>query len=224
MKSDPRHVIAAPFTRLAKDLEQTFFRIERANRWQAAAVNGVIAGAAVALIAWLITSLEEGDLLLFACLGSSAASVVFAPLAKANSLRTIVSAYVITSVVCVLLYPVHEYEWLSVPLQCFVAVAIPIALMRLTDTMHPAAIGSSLAFIIYNRPPQMLALLLLAIVGLLTVVKVLAYIYLEDLTFRRFSREFRREYYGQEMMVTVTRSDEIRDTESNVNTSAADPL
>ena len=69
--------------------------------------------------------------------------------------------------------------------------------------MHPAAIGSALSFIIYDRPPQTLVLLLLAIVGLLTVVKILAYIYLEELTFRKFPREFRREYYGREMLVTL---------------------
>lgn len=207
MPSNDRHVMAAPLTRLAKDLEQTFFRIEKANSWQAAIVNGLIAGAAVGLVAWLMTSLEEGDLLLFACLGSSAASVVFAPLAKANSLRTIVSAYLIASAVYVLLYPVHQNKWLPIPTQCFLAVAVPIAIMRRTDTMHPAAIGSSLAFIIYDRDPQMLALLLLAIVGLLTIVKVLAYIYLEELTFRQFPREFRREYYGHEMLVTLTKTE-----------------
>jgi len=203
MKSNERHVMPAPLTKLAQEVEQRFFQMERANSWQAAVVNGIIAGAAVALVAWLLTTVEEGDLLLFACLGSSAASVVFAPLAKANSLRTIVAAYVITSVVCVVLHPVHQNQWLPVPLQCFVAVAIPIGIMRRTDTMHPAAIGSALAFIIYDRPPQTLALLLLAIIGLLTIVKVLAYIYLEDLTFRQFPREFRREYYGREMLITV---------------------
>ncbi|MEO1982184.1 MAG: HPP family protein [Fuerstiella sp.] len=203
MKRTKSHIIVAPLKKLANDLEQTFFRIERANSWQAAVVNGVIAGAAVALVAWLLTTLEEGDLLLFACLGSSAASVVFAPLAKTNSLRSIVAAYMITSVVCVILSPVHDHEWLPLPLQCFLAVAIPITLMRLTDTMHPAAIGSALAFIIYDRPPQLLVMLLLAIVGLLTVVKILAYAYLEELTFKTFGREFRRSYYGQEMLVTI---------------------
>lgn len=221
MKLNSRHLVTEPVTRLAKDLEQSFFRIEQANSWQAAIVNGVIAGAAVALVAWLLTTLEEGDLLLFACLGSSAASVVFAPLAKANSLRSIVSAYLIASIVCLLLYPVHTNQWLPVPLQCFLAVAVPIALMRLTDTMHPAAIGSALAFIIYDRSPQILVLLLLAIVGLLTVVKVLAYIYLEDLTFKKFPLEFRRDYYGHEMMITVTPQS---DQPPNVNTSAADSL
>jgi hypothetical protein len=108
MKPTKPHIIVAPLRKLAKDLEQTFFRIEQANSWQAAIVNGAIAGAAVALVAWLMTTLEEGDLLLFACLGSSAASVVFAPLAKTNSLRSIVAAYMITSVVCVMLSPVHE--------------------------------------------------------------------------------------------------------------------
>lgn len=113
----------------------------------------------------------------------------------------------ITSVVCVLLSPVHENNWLPLPVECFLAVAIPISLMRLTDTMHPAAIGSALAFIIYDRPPQLLVMLLLAIVGLLTVVKVLAYAYLEELTFKTFGREFRRSYYGQEMLVTIVQTE-----------------
>ncbi|MCR9202418.1 MAG: HPP family protein [Planctomycetaceae bacterium] len=204
MQPNKRHVLTAPLTKLARDLEQTFFRMEKANSWQAAIVNGIIAGAAVALVAWLMTNLEEGDVLLFACLGSSAASVVFAPLARTNSLRTIVSAYLISSVVCVVLHPVHQHAWLPLPLQCFLAVAVPICLMRRTDTMHPAAIGSALSFIIYDRPPQTLIMLLLAIFGLLTIVKILAYIYLEDLTFREFSREFRRDYYGRELLVTIT--------------------
>lgn len=204
MPSNKPHVLTAPLTKLAKDLEQTFFRMEKANSWQAAIVNGIIAGAAVALVAWLMTNLKAGDVLLFACLGSSAASVVFAPLAKTNSLRTIVSAYLISSVVCVALHPVHQHTWLPLPLQCFLAVAVPICLMRRTDTMHPAAIGSALSFIIYDRPPQTLIMLLLAIFGLLTIVKILAYIYLEELTFREFTREFRRDYYGRELLVTIT--------------------
>jgi hypothetical protein len=74
------------------------------------------------------------------------------------------------------------------------------------DSMHPAAIGASLAFIIYDRDVKLIILLLLAILGLLTIVKVLAYIYLEELKFKDFGREFRREYYGQEMTITVKNS------------------
>jgi ribulose 1,5-bisphosphate carboxylase large subunit-like protein len=69
--------------------------------------------------------------------------------------------------------------------------------------MHPAAIGSALAFIIYEREIKTLLMLLLAIVGLLTVVKILVYIYLEDLVFRDFGKEFRRDFYGKELTVTV---------------------
>lgn len=203
MKSDNRHVFTPPLTKLARDIEQSFFRIERANRWQAAAVNGIMAGASVAIVAWLVQSLEEGDLLLFACLGSSGAAVVFAPLAKTNSLRTIVSAYVIAAVVCTVLSPIHDNKLLPLPLQCFLAVGIPIVAMRLTDAMHPAAIGSAMAFIIQDRPVRHLALLILAIIGLLTIVKILTYVYLEELEFKKFGREFRREYYGQEVLVTV---------------------
>lgn len=203
MQSGEKRVVTAPWSHLANDIEQAFFRIERESRWQAAVTNGAIAGAAVALVTWLVTTLQEGDLLLFACLGSSASSVVFAPLNKANSLRTIVTAYVIAAAICVLLFPFHRHELLPIPLQCFLAVCLPVALMRATDTMHPAAIGSAMAFIIYDRDPQNLLLLLLAILGLLTMVKLLAYIYLEDLEFRQFGMEFRRDYYGREVTVTV---------------------
>lgn len=203
MKSNEKHILAGRWSRLSADVEQAFFRIERENRWLAALINGSIAGIAVAVVAWLVTAIQEGDLLLFACLGSSASSVVFAPLARNNSLRTIVTAYVLASAVCLLLFPLHRQGLLPIPAQCFLAVSIPITLMRLTDTMHPAAIGSALAFIIYDRDAKSLLLLLLAILGLLTIVKLLAYIYLEDLEFKHFGREFRREFYGKEMTVTV---------------------
>ncbi|MEO2008627.1 MAG: HPP family protein [Pirellulaceae bacterium] len=204
MATSNKHVFAARWTRLAADVEQAFFRIERQDRWLASAINGAIAGASVALVAWLVTTTHEGDMLLFACLGSSAASVVFAPVAKSNSLRTIICAYVIASLTCLVLFPIREFTY--PPVQCFLAVALPVTFMRWMDSMHPAAIGASLAFIIYDRDVKLIILLLLAILGLLTIVKVLAYIYLEELKFKDFGREFRREYYGQEMTITVKNS------------------
>lgn len=203
MQSGEKRVLISPLSYLARNVELAMFRIERANRWPAAVINGVIAGSAVALITWLVTTLQEGDLLLFACLGSSAASVVFAPLNKANSLRTIVSAYGIAVIVSLLLFPLHRMGTVPLAAQCFLAVCLPVILMRLTDTMHPAAIGSALAFIIYDRDPRALMLLMLAILGVLTVVKLLAYAYLEELEFRQFGKEFRRDYYGREVTVTI---------------------
>ena len=205
MSSDKRHILSASWTRLAHDVEHAFFRIERENRFLSAAINGSIAGAAVALIAWLVSTLQAGDVLLFACLGSSAASVVFAPLAKNNSLRSIFGAYMIAAAVCFALAPLEHQEILPLPLPllCFLAVFLPIVLMRLAGCMHPAAIGSALAFIIFERDIKSVLMLLLAIVGLLTVVKVLVYLYLEDLVFRDFGKEFRREFYGKELTVTV---------------------
>lgn len=209
MKSNLKHILTEQWTRrLAADIERAFFRIERENRLLSAIVNGCIAGAAVAIVSWLVVTLKEGDLILFACLGSSSASVVFAPLSRHNSLRTIVTAYFLAAIVCLLLFPVHRYTPIPLPIQCFLAVSIPVFAMRLLDTMHPAAIGSALSFIIYDRDMQSIFLLLLAIVGLLTIVKVLAYIYLEDLTFRDFTKEFRQHYYGKEMTITIVNSEE----------------
>ena len=200
------HIFAKELSKLTGGIEQEFFRIERKNGWAAGCINGLIAGTAVGLVAWLVSSLEgqqEGNLLLFACLGSSSASMVFAPLAKSNSLRTIVVAYLIASLVCVVLFFINNVADFRLPLQCFVAVSLSITLMRLSDAMHPAAVGSAMAFIIYDRKIESLLLLLLAILGLLTLVKMLAYIYLEELEFRHFPREFRRTYYGTERTVSV---------------------
>ena len=203
MNSGNKHIIAHDWSSMAQYIEQTFFRIEREKRWLAGLVNGIIAGAAVALVSWLVTTLHEGQLLLFACLGSSAASVVFAPISKTNSLRSIIVAYTISSLVCAVLFPIHALHLLPVPLMCFASVSLSVTLMRVLDTMHPAAIGSALAFVIYERDIQSLLMLMLAVIGLLAIVKMLAYVYLEDLEFRTFGKEFHRDYHGHEVTVTV---------------------
>jgi CBS-domain-containing membrane protein len=195
---------------LAQGIEQEFYRIERESKWRSSLVNGLIAGGAVGLVAWLMAVVEEnhlrvgrGDLLLFACLGSSSASVVFAPIQKTNSLRSIVLAYLAASLVCVALYPVRDQWWFPVPLQCGAAVCLSVVLMRLVDAMHPAAVGSAMAFVIYQRDVRSLYVLFLAVVGLIAIVKVLAYVYREELTFKHFPREFRRSYYGAELRVML---------------------
>lgn len=201
--------------KLADRIEKEFFRIEREDKVLSSAVNGLIAGVAVGVVAWIVTSLQanggklqRGDLLIFACLGSSSASIVFAPMQRTNSLRAIVLAYLAASLVCVMLLPMRDAHWFAVPLQCAIAVAICITLMRLADAMHPAAVGSAMAFVIYDRGLSSLLLLMLAVIGLLAVVKVMAYTYREELTFRDFPREFRRGYYGVEMNMTLPRTND----------------
>ena len=220
MKSGNKQIVAHDWSTVAQHVEHTFFRIEREKRWLAGLVNGIIAGAAVALVAWLVTTLQEGDLLLFACLGSSAASVVFAPISKTNSLRSIIVAYAISSLVCAVLFPIHALDVLPIPLMCFASVSLSVTLMRVLDTMHPAAIGSALAFVIYDRNIQSLLMLMLAVIGLLAIVKMLAYVYLEDLEFRTFWKEFHRDYHGRELTLTVASNP----AETIVDpTSASDP-
>ena len=197
------HLLTREVSRLAGKIERELNRIERDDRLLSGVINGVIAGTAVGIVGWIVSTHQSGDLLLFACLGSSAASVVFAPLSRGNSLRTIVIAYGVCCVVCLLLLALHQHAPAALPLQCFLAISLSVFLMRLFDAMHPAAVGTAMAFIIYDRDARHLVMLMLAIIGLLTIVKILAYIYLKDLTFRTFGREFRRDYYGREMTLTV---------------------
>lgn len=201
------HVFARELAGLADRIEKQFFKVERESRLLSSLINGVMAGAAVAMVAWLMATVEGGEernLLLFACLGSSAAAVVFTPLSQSNSLRSIVISYVSSAIVCAILYPLHERALLSLTVECFLAVTLTTSMIRLAGTLHPAAVGAALAFILYDRDIRSLMLLLLAIIGLLTIVKMLVYIYREELTFRDFHREFRRSFYGEEMTLTVT--------------------
>ena len=216
------HAFREEMAQLADRIEQEFFRIERSNRWASAWINGLIAGLAVGLIAWaaaVFGNEEHGDqqLLLFACLGSSAASVVLAPVARSNSLRSIILAYLVSAVICVVLFPLTSGNSLPLPVLCLMAVTLSVCGMQLLDAMHPAAVGSALAFVIFHRDLISLGLLLLAIVGTLTVVKVLAYIYREELRFRHFPREFRRQYYGTE--VTISVEPHSRAAEANAGTA-----
>lgn len=205
-----RHVFARELAELADRIEQQFFRVEKEKRFLSSLINGLIAGASVAAVAWLMGAIEgiegrdERNLLLFGCLGSSAAAIVCSPLSRNNSLRSIGISYCSSAIVCAVLYPIHHYAWLPLAGECFLAVMLTTSLVRLAGTLHPAAVGAALAFILYERNVHSLLLLLLAIIGLLTIVKVLVYIYRKELTFRNFHREFRREFYGHEMMLTVT--------------------
>ena len=201
------HTFQEELTSLADRVEQEFFRIERRNRWASAWINGLIAGLAVGLIAWAATTVGDSggkrQLLLFACLGSSSASIVLAPVARTNSLRSIVLSYMVSAVLCAALFPLTHSHLLPLPVLCTMAVTLSVCCLRLLDATHPAAVGSALAFVIYTRDLPSLALMLLAIVGMLTIVKVLVYIYREELRFRHFPREFRRQYYGAEVTVAV---------------------
>ncbi len=200
---------------LAEKVEKEFFRIERESFWRSGLINGLIAGTAVGLVAWAVAAIEQNyfeidqnELLLFACLGSSAASVVFAPLQKTNSLRSITIAYTLAALVCMLLFGLRDYlgndeRYFPIPVQCALAVALSISCMRWAQAMHPAAVGSGMAFVIFHREVLSLLLLMLAVVVLIFTVKIFAYIYLEELTFKNFWREFTRNYYGKEMRVSV---------------------
>ncbi|MBM83675.1 MAG: hypothetical protein CMJ78_24210, partial [Planctomycetaceae bacterium] len=222
MKWPEPRVFAHGVTELAESVEKEFFRIERENRLLGSAINGLIAGAAVAIVAWMAVNSQEGDILLFACLGSSAASVVFAPIAKSNSLRSILLAYIMSGMVCCLIYPFRHYELMPIYALCFLAVSFSTFLMRCLDAMHPAAIGSAMAFLIYKRDLQTLLSLSMAICGLLVIVKVLAYIYLEELMFKDFHREFRKDYYGDELCFTF-REPEVGDA-TDGGESASSPI
>ena len=76
------HIFAKELTGLAVSVEREFFRIERENHWLSSAINAMIAAMAVGIVSVFFV---ETDLLLFACLGSSASSIVFSPVAGSVS-------------------------------------------------------------------------------------------------------------------------------------------
>ena len=196
-----RHIFTDELSHLARSIELTFWRIERDSHSMRPILSGLIAGLAVAMVAWFYT---EGELLLFGCLGSSTASVVFAPRQRSNSLRVQSLAYAVAAMTSAILYPIHHHlVGLPVAAQCGLAVGLSVTAMRLLNVMHPAAVGGALSFVIYERNLLSLALLLGAIIAVLIIVKIFIYTYLEELEFKDFKLEFSRDYYGRELQVTV---------------------
>ncbi len=212
-----KHLHIDEFHHLADSIERMFDRIEHTRPFLRSVISGAIAGLAVGVVAWLFAG---GEILLFACLGSSTAAAVFAPLSRNNSLRTQILAYLSAVAASLLLYPLTELGEMSVAVQCGLAVGASVFFMRWFGAMHPAAVGSALAFVLYDRSPLSLGFLMLAILTVLVLVKVFLYAYLEPLTFNNFHREFRRDYYGPEMRVTVIASEDEQEQEQEEETDA----
>ncbi|QDU63619.1 hypothetical protein Pan216_45000 [Planctomycetes bacterium Pan216] len=181
--------------------------VEKRNPWFGGIINGLVAGGAVGFVAWATRHAHhESAILLFGCLGSSSAAIVMAPLARVNSLRSVSIAYLIACAVSLAYYPLREFHQSLLPLHCFLIVTTAVVLARLLDAMHPSAVGAALAFVIYQRSLGTLVILFLMIECVLILIKVFAYLIMKDLHFRDFAKEFRREYYGKEILVSIAQA------------------
>ena len=166
-----------------------FIKKERAL-WHRHFLPSLLAGLVVALIAYLYEG-NVSNIILFASVGASAVILMNTSSRHLTKLYTAISAYIIAVVVSTAIYFVN-YVWnLSVPINLFLIVFLVGLFLYLFNSFHPPAITAAVSFILLDRPLVDLLWLFLAIIILLVIVRFIVYVFIQNLSLKKFGREFR---------------------------------
>ncbi len=162
-------------------------------------VHSIIAGLSVALLALFLTkSLSQGGLILFASVAATAGVMCHFPKSKSNSLRSVILSYACAIIISILIWQGIQMYNTSLVLASFLAVFSVSVMFYIFDIFHPPAISAVMGFLLYNdQQLHHLLVLFVSLIGLLIILKLLWYIYAEELQIEHFVKEFTQKHYGR---------------------------
>lgn len=152
----------------------------------------IVVALSVALIT-LFFQMNAANILIFSCLGASALILANESNHKTTSLRVVFESYLITGLIAIIILYLFNFFEISFFWQVFATMFFSSLLVYAFDCFHPPAIGSSLAFLIFQRSFYELLLLIAAIFILLTMIRFLMYIRYEELKVEEFFKEFKKK-------------------------------
>lgn len=153
--------------------------------------SSIVVGLSVAIIT-LFFQMNAANVLIFSCLGASALILANENKHKVTSLRVVFESYIITAIIAIAVLYSFEYIGISFFWQVFTVMFLSSLSIYLFDCFHPPAIGSSLAFLIFQRSFNELIMLIAAIFILLTMIRFLMYVRYEELRLEEFFKEFKK--------------------------------
>ena len=163
-------------------------------------VHAIIAALAVAIVA-LFFQVTVNTIFLFASMGESAALIMLHPKKHTNSLRCVGLAYMIVFFVSYIAWyfmqRLPSLNSLYISVSIFFVITISFLLMVFMDVFHGPAIGGALGFVLEGQDSFELVFLFAAVVIMLYFLKLLQYMYKEELKIEHFFKEFTKEHYGQ---------------------------
>ena len=151
--------------------------------------KSLVVGLVVAILAIIFDATTE-NLILFSCLAASAAILVHHHEHSKTTLRVALEGYVIAGIIAILiLYITTFFSLTYFPLKVFLALTLSTFFMYLFNSFHPPAIASAFAFIVFEQSIFQLLIILLAVLFLLTLVKISFYLRHPKLSFKDFYKE-----------------------------------
>lgn len=167
-----------------------FLKKER-RIWHKHFLPSLFAAISAALVAFLFKETISG-VILFASLGASAFILTNAERHRLTILKTTIKAYMIAIVISLIIFPINLWLELHLSMQIFLLVFLVGISLYLADAVHPPAISGSLSFILFERSLIELLYLFLSIIVLLTLVRLMTYLYHSHLSLSEFFHEFRK--------------------------------
>ncbi len=163
-----------------------FLKKER-TVWHKRFIPSLIAGIAVAIITFFF-KMTASNIVMFASLGASAAILTHKQVHKLTILRTTIISYLIALIVSLIV----SFLPISFPIAALIVVTTTILGLYLFDVFHPPAISAALAFIMMKGGVWEDLVIFLAVIILLIIVKILAYMfYYEHLNLKRIFQEIK---------------------------------
>ncbi|MGM5482820.1 MAG: HPP family protein [Nanobdellota archaeon] len=170
---------------------RNFIKKER-KIWHKHFVPSLFAALSAAFVAFLFQKTISG-VILFASLGASAFILTNAERHRLTMLKTTIKAYIIAIIISIIIYPLNQIFKLTLSTEIFLLVFFVGISLYLANAVHPPAISGSLSFILFERSLIELFYLFLSIIVLLTLVRIMTYIFNRNFKIKEFFHEFKKD-------------------------------
>ena len=150
--------------------------------------KAIIVAVSVSLLT-LVFRLSTVNLLLFSCLGASAVILVNQKKYSHSSLGVVIKSYVLTGIIALVILNLYNFLNLTFTSMVFSTMLISFLALYLTKSIHPPAIGSGLAFLIFERSIYELGILLICVLTLLSLINFMMSLYYKNDKIKNFFKK-----------------------------------
>jgi len=161
--------------------------------WHRHFIPSLLAGVLVGLISFIYEA-TVSNIILFASIGASAVILTNSRSHHLTKLHTTIVAYFVTILISSAVYFFNVFIPLHISINIFLLIFLVGLALFLVNAFHPPAITASLSFILLERPLIDLLYLFSAVIILFVLLRLLTYIFSQNLSVKNFIREFTRSF------------------------------
>ena len=156
--------------------------------WHKHFAPSIFAGILVAIVAFIFDA-TTSNMILLASVGASASILTNSKSHHLTKLKTTISAYTIIIIYSASIYLMNQNIPLKLELNLFLLVTGTSILLWIFNSFHPPAISASVSFILLETKLSNLILLFIAIILLLTIWRLLVFIFIQKVSLNKTRKE-----------------------------------